>query len=686
MSAIFRKPVRSLVAAVVLVAVVGVTGSATAGAEAAAHVDDAATTVDYAGFTVPVPTGWPVYRLTPDSTTCVRFDVHALYLGHPGDNQLCAGHIVGTDDVIQIEPIDTVSSPRITASTLTLAPGASLPADAFEAGPGRVTVVLAGSNLFVTAGYRAEASTVRSVIDTLSAQGVGSAPQSAAGPAAGPAAGSTTAPASPQAAPSLAAPPTTAAAGGTSGAAQTAPQMTAAATSPSPLSTAHHVVGYGFDACGVPSASTMAKWATASPYQTAGLYLGGVNVGCPSGTLTASSVSNMLTLGWNIMPIYVGLQAPLPLCPGNGCAGMSTTLTTAASQGQSAGTDAARLAAAAGFVRGNIIYFDMEGYQSPATNTAPVMAFLSAWSLQLHALGYLSGVYSSASSGVKDLVAYNSNSGFTPPDGIWFASWPGSGYTSVSDPNIPANLWVSGRVHQYSGGHNETYSGATINIDSNRIDGLVNGVNSDSSFIEAVYADFVGRPPTGTELQNWTTQFRNGVSHGVLVTTLATSTAWSSQIVAKLYTNTLGRAPDATGLAYWAGLISSGKSSVAAVAANFYASPEYFANIGGGTNTSWVTDLYKKILMRSADTAGLNYWVQVAQTQGRGAVASAFYQSIESRMTRVTGLYLGLLHRVPDAAGQSYWAGIILSQGDLVLAETLAVSPEYAAVAATRFD
>ena len=36
-----------------------------------AHAD---TSVDYQGLRIMVPSGWPVYRLGPRSTACVRFD------------------------------------------------------------------------------------------------------------------------------------------------------------------------------------------------------------------------------------------------------------------------------------------------------------------------------------------------------------------------------------------------------------------------------------------------------------------------------------------------------------------------------------------------------------------------------------------------------------------------------------
>ena len=49
-------------------------------------------------------------------------------------------------------------------------------------------------------------------------------------------------------------------------------------------------------------------------------------------------------------------------------------------------------------------YFDMENYTRTAAATSAVLAFLESWTTELHDAGYASGVYSSADSGITDLV------------------------------------------------------------------------------------------------------------------------------------------------------------------------------------------------------------------------------------------------------------------------------------------
>jgi hypothetical protein len=51
--------------------------------------------VAFAGYTIDVPAGWPVYRLARDPYRCVRYDQNAVYLGQPGANQQCPAHLAG---------------------------------------------------------------------------------------------------------------------------------------------------------------------------------------------------------------------------------------------------------------------------------------------------------------------------------------------------------------------------------------------------------------------------------------------------------------------------------------------------------------------------------------------------------------------------------------------------------------
>ncbi len=229
--------------------------------------------------------------------------------------------------------------------------------------------------------------------------------------------------------------------------------------------------GLGFDTCSAPSSKAMAAWAE-SPFRGVGIYIGGENSACSQPNLSASWVSAQTTAGWHLIPTYVGLQATTSSC--SSCAKMTTV--AAATQGTAAAEDAVTEAAAIGIGAGSPIYFDMEAYSPTTSATKAVLTFLEAWTTRLHALGYQSGVYSSTGSGIADLVG-QAGTAYPLPDDIWFAEWNNAENAETSA--LPSTAWANHqRIHQFRGGHDDTYGGVTINVDSDYVDGATVGVGT----------------------------------------------------------------------------------------------------------------------------------------------------------------------------------------------------------------
>jgi len=224
--------------------------------------------------------------------------------------------------------------------------------------------------------------------------------------------------------------------------------------------------GYGFDTCSAPSVAALQAW-TASPYRALGIYIGGANRACADGNLSPAWIGSVEALGWSLLPLYVGLQAP--------CASQQGLQLIAPAQAQAQGVaaadDAMARAGAFGLLAGSPLYFDMEGYstKSPAC-TQTVQAFLSGWVGELHAHSYVAGVYGSAASTIRDMASIS-----PLPDQAWIANW--NGQASVfGDQYVADSLWPDHqRVHQYKGGHKETWGGVTLTVDSDYVDGAVVG-------------------------------------------------------------------------------------------------------------------------------------------------------------------------------------------------------------------
>lgn len=225
---------------------------------------------------------------------------------------------------------------------------------------------------------------------------------------------------------------------------------------------------FGFDACAAPSQKAMSAWAK-SPYRSIGVYVGGPNRACAQPNLTTEWVTTQLAAGWRLIPTFVGRQAPTSSCGSCAKFGGAKATELGAEEAKEAVADVQAI----GIGTGNPVYFDMEAYAETSAARNATLAFLEAWTRKLHALGYVSGVYSSSASGIADLAS-RLGSGYAEPDDVWIAEWNGEANTYA--PLLPSEAWQPHhRLHQYRGGHNETYGGVTINIDNDYVDGDVVG-------------------------------------------------------------------------------------------------------------------------------------------------------------------------------------------------------------------
>jgi hypothetical protein len=244
-----------------------------------------------------------------------------------------------------------------------------------------------------------------------------------------------------------------------------------AVTAPASAATSPRVVSVaGFDTCSAPSAAAMKTWYKTSSYRAVGVYIGGGDRACPSGNLTSGWVGAVSAQGWSLIPIYVGLQAPC--ASGKSLKKMDPA--QAARQGAAEASDAVNQAESYGMHSGSPIYFDLEAFkQSDQGCVATVTAYLNAWTRQLHAQGFYSGVYGSAASGMVTLTeAVENRSSFAAPDAIWIARWDQQARTA--DGSVPDPMWNHHqRIKQYQGGHVEKHGGVAIEIDSDFLDGPV---------------------------------------------------------------------------------------------------------------------------------------------------------------------------------------------------------------------
>jgi hypothetical protein len=437
---------------------VAVTGAATRASAAATK------TVVYDGLKLTVPAAWPVYRLDQHPATCVRYDIHAVYLGVPGASQQCPAHLVGRTQTVSIIPAtangEAASSIIDQRAQLGMTGGTqvgSLPSvhaplvqDA-DQHLFRVAVGAAGGAT-VIATYGESSAPAEQMLSTLR-----KAPSTPA-PSDPPAAVRQAARAQPKPA------PTTSAWRGLPPDWPTQVVVQPKPPPPKPKPKPHPVSG--FDTCAAPSLATMRAWRRG--FSVAGIYVGGVNAACGLGNLSASWIRSAAKMGWSMLPTYVGPQAAC----WTGGGGVLISAKHAAAEGRAAANDAISDLSHLGLGKGSPVYYDMEGYnEDNAGCVSAVLTFVGAWSRQLAARGYVSGVYSSQDSGIDDMeaAAVHHRPGFTRPKAIWIALWDNR--RTLSDGTL---VWpFTDRSKQYMGPHFDRVGGITLDIDSDWVEGPV---------------------------------------------------------------------------------------------------------------------------------------------------------------------------------------------------------------------
>jgi hypothetical protein len=227
----------------------------------------------------------------------------------------------------------------------------------------------------------------------------------------------------------------------------------AAARAPGPMA--------GFDTCTAPALRTMRVWR--AKFSAAGIYIGGEDMACSFGNLSAAWVRAVQAIGWSLLPIYVGPQPSCDRYSGR------INPKVAAAQGRIAADFAVQHAKAFGIGKGSPIYYDIEAYNRKNSRCAnAVLAFLDAWDRQLHAKGYVSGVYSSADSAIISLDSTNRINGhrLVKPQAIW-----DNRKNLSASPYLKGPAWSRADTSkQYSGPHKVKVGGIALDVDADLID------------------------------------------------------------------------------------------------------------------------------------------------------------------------------------------------------------------------
>ena len=211
-------------------------------------------------------------------------------------------------------------------------------------------------------------------------------------------------------------------------------------------------------------------------------------------------------------------------------------------------------------------------------------------------------------------------------------------------------------------------------------------------FVTRLYRGFLNREPDAAGLKDWSDKLASkaitgcsaakGFAHSQEFENLGLN---DEQYVTRLYQTIFGRDPDAAGLASWVAVLDNGATKdkvlegflnsdeMAALCASAGIEPgTYKSKAIVDTNygaTSFVSRLYRLVLGRKADAAGLEGWVSslASKKQTASQVVKSFFGSDEwnrkntSNETFVKTAYQAILGREADASGLKTWTDALKS-------------------------
>jgi hypothetical protein len=220
-----------------------------------------------------------------------------------------------------------------------------------------------------------------------------------------------------------------------------------------------------------------------------------------------------------------------------------------------------------------------------------------------------------------------------------------------------------------------------------------------SDQIRRLYLAYLGREPDPGGLHHWMVTRARGRTVSQVSSAFASSTEFTNtygalaneQFVDLVYQNVLGRAPDAAGRSYWLSRLAAGMKR-GALMTEFSEGPEFIARTATTTTVLPVAHrierLYRAYFGRTADQAGLDYWLErFSGGASLGSLSNAFAASTEFRNTYggldddqfVELVYRNVLDREPDPAGAAYWLDRLVtgksSRGQVMIG--FSESPEF---------
>jgi MBG domain/Domain of unknown function (DUF4214)/MBG domain (YGX type)/Abnormal spindle-like microcephaly-assoc'd, ASPM-SPD-2-Hydin/Immunoglobulin domain len=188
------------------------------------------------------------------------------------------------------------------------------------------------------------------------------------------------------------------------------------------------------------------------------------------------------------------------------------------------------------------------------------------------------------------------------------------------------------------------------------------------AFLQKIFPLVLGRQIDSGALSAYVSAMSTGDTRSQVYADLISSAEYNLRQIEpamRLYYAALARVPDYDGLQNWANALHAGTLTLTGAADQFAASAEFRLKYGSLDNTGYVQQLYRNVLGREAEPAGLANWLDHLNAgDSRGAVLVGFSESDEfkqkmANQVEIVRLYYLLEQRMPTATELQSWIGFL---------------------------
>ena len=172
------------------------------------------------------------------------------------------------------------------------------------------------------------------------------------------------------------------------------------------------------------------------------------------------------------------------------------------------------------------------------------------------------------------------------------------------------------------------------------------------NYLDSFYQNMLSHEPDAQGLAYWSAQINNGVSAATVAAGIWNSPEHRGYEVNLMFNQLLGRNAGTSAINFFNAQFQAGATEQQVMTSIVLSSE--FTN-GDTSSTTFVNDLYKKVLDRTPDAAAANWMVALDTGTSRASVAQSFILSNEALTDAVDTYYENFLQREPSSAEAAAW-------------------------------